>query len=145
MYYDYNMTKKIIIIFVLIIVLLGIIYFSNVFINKKDSDAQFEQVNNSEKIIRTLDIKHQYQDGIHIFVGNLELPTSCHSFNVFIEEGEVEEKNLIIETVAPEKEEFCAQAISNKTYRAVYEGDEDLVFRAFVNGEEFGLNIFEMK
>lgn len=136
------MRKKITAIIVLIILVVIIGYFS-----KKDSERMEMQMNeqgNESEFSEPLAVKYQYKDGQHVFVGDLELPNPCYSYNAEITDSENSNtKNLMI-NYSPTGDEMCTQVITNVTYRASYIGPEDLQFKAFLNGEEKRLNAFEV-
>lgn len=138
------MWKRIIIIAVLIGALVTLSLLFDKYTNKVEAPDFTEEEQIDENII-PLTVRHQYKDGAHTFVGDLELPSPCHAYNAFIEDGEKENiKNIIVEITEP-KEEVCAQVITNVTFRVSVEGSEDLQFKAFVNGEARRLNIFDLE
>lgn len=137
------MTKKIITIGVLIVVLLVVVFVSDKF--STENDVVKEVTEEETEITQTLDVKHQYSDGKHVFVGTYELPSPCYTFNAYMQDGNSNnEKILKLEVIEPGEDEFCTQVISEISYKVIHEGPEDLSFRAFVNDEEYRLNTFEI-
>lgn len=91
----------------------------------------------------TLNVKHQYKDGEHAFVGTLDLPSTCHSFNAEIVDGEMPEIKLTVND--PEEGVVCIQVVTKKTWKVVYQSDgEDLEFKGTLNGDPFALNLFDI-
>lgn len=139
------MWKKITTIIILIVVIVVIVvigFFSNK--DPKVNESQNNQEEEQSDFLETLTVKYQYKDGVHTFVGNLELPNPCYTYNAEITDTEdPDTKNLMVTYVETE-DEICAQVITNATYRVSYTGPQDLNFKAFVNGEERRLNPFEI-
>lgn len=139
------MTKKIVIIIVLIVLLGGFAFF----VDKRNTEnlnrQNLEQTEEESEFTVPLAVKYQYRDGVHTFVGDIELPSNCYNYNAVIEDGEDDStKNLAIDYERNKDVEVCAQVITTANYRISYEGPEDLKFKAFVNGEARRLNIFEI-
>ena len=137
--------NNIILIVVLIIVVIGISFVS---INKnkvEDPSLRDEMIEKEEQRPEiTLDVKHQYKDGEHVFVGNIELPTPCHSISSEIvpNEGSLE---LKITTLAPAADVMCVQVIADKTFKVTYKSsNENEKFIGTLNGEKVNLNPFEV-
>lgn len=137
------MKNKIIAIVILIIVLIAAIYLDRTFNKNKESVTKTET--EETEPIQTLEVKHQYKEGEHVFVGTVQIPSPCHSFNAFIENPEEEgTKYLKIEINDPAEGEICAQVITDRTFKVVYPGPEDTEFKSYINDEEFRLNLFEI-
>lgn len=137
--------NNIILIVVLIIVVIGISFVS---INKnkvEDPSLRDEIIEKEEQRPEiTLDVKHQYKDGEHVFVGSLELPTPCHSINSEIVTNE-NGLELKVTTTAPAGDMMCVQVIADKTFKATYKStNENEKFIGTLNGERVNLNIFEV-
>lgn len=137
--------NNIILIVVLIIVVIGISFVS---INKnkvEDPSLREEILKQEEQRPEiTLDVKHQYKNEEHVFVGSLELPTPCHSINSEIIKNE-ESLELKITTVEPVGDTMCIQVIADKTFKAIYKSaNENEKFIGTLNGEKVNLNIFEV-
>jgi hypothetical protein len=138
------MGKKFTIIVVLII-LLGVFAFVDQKIKQNKPAPENNQTEETEDEFQLpLAIKHQYKDGKHVFVGDIELPNPCYNYNAQITDSDNPSVKNIEITYEPNGEEACTQVITTANYRVAYEGDEDLEFKAFVNGAETPLNIFEI-
>ena len=137
------MWKRIIIIVALIVLLLAIVFINSA-VNVKQVEAPAE-VEQEESFTEPLAVKHQYKDGQHVFVGDIELPNPCYSYNATIEESDNENvKNIVLEYKEMEEVESCVQVITNANFRVAYEGVEDLEFQLFINGQKGRLNTFEI-
>jgi len=90
----------------------------------------------------SINTKHQYKDGMHIFVGTLELPSPCHAFNAEIIEGNPFE--VKITTSEPTDGQTCAQVITNRDFKVSYKTSQDAQFFGTLNGEKVEFNLFEV-
>ncbi len=89
----------------------------------------------------TIDVKHQYKNGNHIFVGKVELPTPCHTLtSAIITRGDIHE--VVLTTTATG--EVCAQVITLKPFKLETSGAEKDEFIATLNGQVVNLNVFEI-
>jgi len=112
--------------------------------NKQESLDQNRQEAINSEIQRpsiTVNVKHQFVEGIHTFVGVLELPTPCDkiSSKVVKEQGET-----IIDLVYASTSEICAQVITEKEFTVTFAGEVNENIIARLNGELVNLNIYEI-
>jgi hypothetical protein len=128
---------------IFILILVGTMFFNQ---NKTD----YEQVNEEEltrevEIISdiTLDTKYQYKDGKHFFAGSVETPTPCYSVetNVIKEAGMTE---IQIITTPPDADIMCSQVVTEQMFNISFEGAQDEIIIATLNGEIVNLNLFEV-
>jgi hypothetical protein len=122
---------------VLILVIISVLVLKA---NKVESPTV--DTNTEEQAIfdKTIDIKHQYKDGKHIFAGVIEVPTPCHQANLAIVAGEIAQLNFTI----VDSGEICAQVITDANFYAEFVGPENQLFVANLNGEPVNLNKFEV-
>ena len=108
--------------------------------NNQREEAIENTINKSET---TINVKHQYKDGEHVYVGTFETPTPCYNYNV--ELSEVDDNRVIDITYnLTENDQICAQVITEREFRISYEGDENDSVIATINGELVNLNVFEV-
>ncbi|HRY30924.1 MAG TPA: hypothetical protein P5328_00835 [Candidatus Paceibacterota bacterium] len=102
-----------------------------------------DEVSNRPNI--TVNTKHQYKDGRHIYLGYLEVPSPCYSHNVEIKKSEeITEIAITYQEDPSAKSENCIQMITEKTFKVSFEGAEDEDIIATLNGETVNLNQFEI-
>lgn len=135
--------QKIISLVVIFVIILGLLFVFSRFL-KTDNQSEEIDIPEEDVMVGTLPVKHQYKDGEHVFVGNIELPTPCHSFNAEILTNENQNPVISVTITEPEPEVICAQVITERTFMVSLAGPADLVFDATVNGEPYELNIFEI-
>lgn len=133
--------KKTILILVLVAIAIATIVFM---IKARIAEAptpRDEAIQQDEKrYAKTIDVKHQYKDGEHNFVGKIEVPTPCYVAVANIIDGQTPE--LRIET--KDSGEVCAQVVTDAVFVAKFKGDENKKFIATLNGEPVNLNLFEI-
>lgn len=122
---------------VLILIIIGVLIIKAKKIEAPTIEQNAEQQEFFEK---TIDIKHQYKEGKHIFAGVIEVPTPCHKVNATITPGDIAELNLDI----VDSGEICAQVITDANFYVEYEGKQDQLFIGKLNGEPINLNKFEV-
>lgn len=89
---------------------------------------------------KTVDVKHQYKDGKHIFAGTLEVPTPCHKVEATVIPGDVAVLNLEVKDSGG----VCAQVITDANFYVEHMGPQELLFVGRLNGEPVNLNKFEI-
>lgn len=122
---------------VLILIIIGVLIIKA---NKIEAPTVDQDTEQQEIFEKTVDIKHQYKDGKHIFAGIIEVPTPCHQVNATITPGEIAELNLDI----VDSGGICAQVITDANFYVEYEGKQDQLFVGKLNGEAINLNTFEV-
>lgn len=122
---------------VLILIIIGVLIIKA---NKIEAPT-VEQENEQQDIFeKTVDVKHQYKDGKHIFAGVIEVPTPCHQVNATITPGEIAVLNLDI----VDSGGVCAQVITDANFYVEYEEKQDQLFVGKLNGEPVNMNKFEV-
>lgn len=122
---------------VLILVIISVLVLKA---NKVESPTQDVEQDEQAMFDRTIDIKHQYKDGKHIFAGVIEVPTPCHQAVLSVVPGEISQLNFEIKDTG----EICAQVITDANFYAEFVGPGDQLFVANLNGEPVNLNRFEI-
>jgi hypothetical protein len=130
------------------VVVLLIIFFGGTALYKNAQNQDELQYTREEAIEdevsrpkQTLNAKYQYKDGMHIFIGDITLPTPCHSYNAQVDQRDIETEIVVTTT---ESDEVCAQVTTQKQFKVQFEGQKDDLIIASLNGEVVNLNIFEI-
>lgn len=137
--------NKLILIISILIAILLIIFFATRFQGGDEPQpvetAPFEVDENG--LVTKLNVKRQYKDGIHTIVGEIEVPTPCHSVSATALKGE---GNTVFIDVASVKDgdEVCVEVISSETFIVSFEADQDVMVTGTVNGNPVDFNIFEV-
>ena len=105
------------------------------------SDRQDAIQQEVQKPTETLNVKYQFKDGKHVYVGSVLLPTPCHILKA--EAGTKPGVNEIIITTT-DSQEVCAQVITERLFRVETDFKPEDVFIPTLNGEVVNFNIFEI-
>jgi hypothetical protein len=134
-----NKKNIIISIVVIAILALGI----NALISTKDEDSNKAGTLVSDYFVSTIQVKHQYKDGNHTYVGSLDLPSPCFSIDAYGTKNDDGGATIVINT--PEnKEDICAQVVTTKVFRVEILGDATMTVKGVLNGKDVQLNLFEV-
>ncbi len=141
------MNKKYFALFILILV--AIFLLINYTVLNKDFTNQNNEGVTREELIKeeenkprqTVDVKYQYKDDMHVFVGEIDLPTPCHSLkNKITNNGDITEVFLSIVNDG----EVCAQVISTESYVINIPAKRDQTIIFYLDNEIVNLDIFEI-
>jgi hypothetical protein len=102
-------------------------------------DAMIEQLATTPTT--TVNVKHQYKDGIHTFAGAVETPTPCYDTRAIIVNGDVNEIQILTEAQAVE---VCAQTVTEQPFKVSHQSAPDAQFLMTVNGELVNMNQFDI-
>jgi len=102
-----------------------------------ESTNQEEQ----EYFEKTIDVKHQYKNGKHIFAGTIEVPTPCYQVEAKVAPGDIAELNI----TTKDNGGICAQVITDANFYVEFNGKKDQLFKGNLNGEPANLNTFEIE
>ncbi|MEY2703478.1 MAG: hypothetical protein RLY43_2117 [Bacteroidota bacterium] len=130
-------TMWVVVAILLAIIIVGILVIKA---QNKEVSENANQQEEQEYFEKTIDVKHQYKDGKHIFAGTIEVPTPCYKAELSVTQGDVAELNF----TTKDSGEVCAQVISNANFYAEFEGKQDQLFKGRLNGEPVNLNMFEV-
>jgi len=92
----------------------------------------------------TINVKHQYKDDLHTYLGTFEVPTPCHSYEADLI---YEADEIIIDLKYTQSlDSECALVVTDRDFRVSFTGEEsDAEFViAKLNGNLVNLNIFEV-
>lgn len=134
------MKKTIIILILISIAILAIAFMIKARVAEAPTPRDEAIQQDEKRYAKTIDVKHQYKNGEHNFVGKIEVPTPCYVAVARVENGNTPE--LKIET--KDSGEICAQVITDAVFFAKFKGDENQKFIATLNGEPVNLNLFEI-
>ncbi|MCR4283913.1 MAG: hypothetical protein NUV64_01155 [Parcubacteria group bacterium] len=94
-----------------------------------------------EKIITA---KHQFKDGTHTIVGEIDMPTPCHllDWDVIIAESFPEQVTINFNSIY-ESRDVCAQVVTPQRFKVTFEASENAVISATLDGKKIILNLIE--
>jgi hypothetical protein len=131
----------------IILLLVGAAFYSDKKAENIDYSAErqkaIDEIINQPTI--TINTKHQYKNGEHIFLGFLEVPTPCYTHNVEVKKSpEITEIAVTYTEDLSKTTDVCIQVISERTFKISFAGEEDENIIMTLNGEIVKLNQFEI-
>jgi len=142
-----NKKTTAIIIAIIVIILIGAgFYFSS-----KKSGVQtttedqipLKDGSSSSYKITSINARHQYKNGKHIYAGVIDLPTPCHS--VSIEAVSSGAGKYTLEFTTKTTDEICAQVITPRPFRVEFTAVKNIIVDATLDGEFVTFNVLEVK
>lgn len=126
---------------VVLAVLLAIIIVGILVIKAQNKEvAENEEQEQQEYFEKTIDVKHQYKNGKHIFAGKIEVPSPCYQVEAVITPGDIAELNI----TTKDNGGICAQVITDANFYVEHEAPESQLYIGKLNGEPVNLNRFEV-
>jgi hypothetical protein len=136
-------TKKIGNIIVTIVVLLALGFGIYYLVSRNDTNAAPQPIAGSDYYVSVVQVKHQFKNGEHTYVGSLDLPNACYRLDSSI--TKTNDASAIINLMtAMNTEEACAQTVTTRTFRLQVDGAMNLSVTGLLNGKAVDLNMFEV-
>ncbi len=92
----------------------------------------------SEPIHETITAKHQYKNGTHTIVGEVNMPNPCYLLDT---SSVVSGKEVTISFIASTTDDICAQVVTVERFRFDFNASSDATIRATWNGKPVELNL----
>ena len=90
-----------------------------------------------------INVKHQYKNGTHTYVGELNLPTPCHILLTEIKKSGTGDNKVTVIFKSSSKD-TCAQVITPRPFKVSFEGPEKVNVTVSLDGDNIRFNIFEV-
>lgn len=93
-----------------------------------------------------VEVRHQFKDGAHIFVGEVAMPTPCDLLEAdsVVQIREPEHDLLTLQFSVINEAEMCAQVITPARFKVTAGAGEDAEVVATWNGKAIRLNLIEV-
>ncbi len=137
--------KNTIIGIVSLLILLVVCFYGYEFVFKKplvESPTETQE----DLFAPVMDVKMQTKDGMYTFVGEVELPTPCHTIDASISPSNSSTYGIMVKTVSPKEGVMCAQVMTTRAFKAstpIVAGEQP-TFKLFIDGTEYKMNAFEI-
>ncbi len=81
-------------------------------------------------------LTHQYRKGAHIFIGEVEAPTPCHSVSAeaVVRESYPEQVTINVAIKPPAPDVICAQVITKKKFKVAFQASKEAIVEVRVDG-----------
>lgn len=97
-----------------------------------------------DEYVQMVNVKHQYKDGRHVYVGEINLPTPCHTLaSTYAKDANSTTAYTLIFT-SSSTAEMCAQVVTSKPFKLSFAAIKDIVVSGTLNGKKLRLNLFEV-
>lgn len=90
---------------------------------------------------RAITVRHQFRNGKHTVIGDVDLPTPCHKLATKVSTGKSNPVTHTIELTTSTSGDFCAQVITTKPFKVTFPGGKDDKITATLDGKNLILNI----
>lgn len=90
--------------------------------------------------------QHQFKNGKHFIVGQLPVPSACHTLTAepfFIGQGS-STVEIRFTTVAPDASTTCAQVVTPKQFQVTFDGPPKPAMSALIDGRPAQFNFIEI-
>jgi hypothetical protein len=149
-----NNSAKYAIITITAIILLGLIVWVVYAVKNGGSPVSFNDVNPSTTVPtshaaeQTVNVKHQYKNGIHTYVGQIDVDSPCDklSYKVINDSSVTASTTIAFSTAASEMTSggVCYQVITAQLFKVSFAGPQNEVVKATLDGVPVVFNIFEV-
>lgn len=93
--------------------------------------------------VTSINARHQYKNGKHIYAGVIDLPTPCHTVSIAAVPAGAGKYTLKFTTSTTD--EVCAQVITPRPFRVEFTAPKTITVDATLDGKSITLNILEVK
>ncbi len=93
----------------------------------------------------TIDLTHQYRNGVHTYAGSLMMPTPCYDIttDAIVAESFPEQVTVSISVTGPSAGEVCAQVLTEKDFTVSFSASANATVSFRVNGATVGARVTE--
>lgn len=143
-----NKKSMAIIVAIIVIILIGAGFYFSYKKNGVQTTPPEEQIplkgdSSSSYGITSINARHQYKDGKHIYAGVIDLPTPCHTVKVEAVPSGTGKYTLKFTTETTDQ--ICAQVITPRPFRIEFTAPKNITVDATLNGKLIILNVLEVK
>ncbi|MEO8637632.1 MAG: hypothetical protein ABI430_01890 [Candidatus Taylorbacteria bacterium] len=103
-----------------------------------------ESTRGEETTAQTIDVKHQFKNGIHTFAGEISLPTPCDLVEAEAQKNATEANKISLVFTSTNTTEVCKQIVSARRWKTSITMSKDATVSGTLNGSPLILNIFEV-
>jgi hypothetical protein len=102
---------------------------------------------------QTIDVRHQYVNGLHTYAGSIDVPTPCDMLSSkVVADGTdpttgIAKFTLVFGSVSGTSNpaSTCAQLITTRNFKLSFTGAQNAVVNATLDGQPVILNVFELQ
>lgn len=94
--------------------------------------------------VQMVNVKHQFKDGRHVYVGEIDLPTPCHNLTSGYSKDANSTTAYTLVFTSVSTADMCAQVVTSKPFKVSFEAMPQIVISGTLNGKKLRLNLFEV-
>ncbi len=141
---DSNSNMKNWLIGAIVLILLALGTYWLVTPNTPDATNTEQTPSTQDEYVQMVNVKHQYKNGRHTYVGEIDVPTPCHNLASSYTKDASSTTGYTLVFTSTSSSEMCAQVITSKPFKLSFEAIKDIVLSATLNGKKLRLNLFEV-
>lgn len=97
-----------------------------------------------ERVTTIIPVLHQYNNGVHTYVGNVETPTPCFDVTGEALVAESFPEQVTIRLEAKDTGAVCAQVITTKKFKVSFHASGEAYIKSFLNGSPVLFKVTEI-
>ncbi len=136
-------TPPLVFIIIAIALLATLFFFARPLTSLSPNQNQTAGAGNSDQKEILLKVLHQYKNGAHVYVGELELPTPCHTIEAesVVLESYPEQVKVVLST--KEGVGICTQVVTSRKFKVAFQASKEANVSISFNGESARFEIEE--
>ena len=102
---------------------------------------------NTNTMPLTIDVKHQYKNGTHTYVGLIDVPTPCYTLSNSVVKDPNDTKKFTIAFVTTNTQtagQACAQVVTSRNFKVTFTGPQNAIVSGTLDGKPVVFNVFEV-
>lgn len=107
----------------------------------KSSNKDGAKNNPAQSSERAITVRHQYRNGKHTVIGDIDLPTPCYKLASGYTDSKTNPVSHNINLTTSTSGDFCAQVITTKPFKVTFAGAKDDKITATLDGKALILNV----
>ena len=97
-----------------------------------------------DEYVQMVNVKHQYKNGHHTYVGEIDVPTPCHTLASSYSKDANSTTGYTLVFTSTSSSQMCAQVVTSKPFKLSFDAVKDIVLSGTLNGKKLRLNLFEV-
>lgn len=97
-----------------------------------------------DSYVQMVNVKHQYKNGHHTYVGEIDVPTPCNTLASSYSKDANSTTGYTLVFTTTSTSQICAQVVTSKPFKLSFDAVKDIVLSGTLNGKKLRLNLFEV-
>lgn len=127
------------------LLIVAVIVLAFIFMGKGDKNGDTGNiVTDQNGTMQRVTAKHLFENGVHTIAGEVDLPTPCHELSAKATVLESFPEQVLIELKSKAGEGPCAQVVTPKKFKVVFNASKDASIKAKLDGKDVILNLIRI-